>query len=323
MDLYQLECFQVVARMQHISNAAAKLHLTQPALSKIIFRVEEYVGYPLFDRVKGKIYLNESGQIFLSHLDTMFAELNNGLDQIRANARVADNSIYVASSADSILAQSSERFFATHPDVKIKYLVSTPEQIREGLLQKGLDFALTTMPPAGSGIDWIPVGEEEILLIAGDKSPLYGETEVSFAQLKDVDIMCECLGGDLRSHVDRCFAEAKIRPKIMLESTAGASMGFSIGNHRAVSFMPAHRFMQIYQIHHSGPVDEADGLFPRVIPRAIRLKDPVCTQQVGLASRTGSQFGKVTQEFYDYILSSFRKMYADAQEFVRQYFENN
>ena len=43
--------------MQHISNAAMVLHITQSALSKIINRVEDYAGMPLFDRVKGKICL--------------------------------------------------------------------------------------------------------------------------------------------------------------------------------------------------------------------------------------------------------------------------
>lgn len=46
MDLYQLECFRVVASMQHISNAAMVLHITQSALSKIINRVEDYAGMP-------------------------------------------------------------------------------------------------------------------------------------------------------------------------------------------------------------------------------------------------------------------------------------
>ncbi len=45
MDLYQLECFRVVASMQHISNAATA-HITQSALSKIINRVEDYAGMP-------------------------------------------------------------------------------------------------------------------------------------------------------------------------------------------------------------------------------------------------------------------------------------
>ena len=39
MDLYQLDCFRTVAHMEHISNAAVVLHITQPALSKIITRV--------------------------------------------------------------------------------------------------------------------------------------------------------------------------------------------------------------------------------------------------------------------------------------------
>ena len=72
MDLYQLECFRVVASMQHISNAAMVLHITQSALSKIIEPGGGLRGDAAIRPVKGKIYLNESGTIFVRSLDQMF-----------------------------------------------------------------------------------------------------------------------------------------------------------------------------------------------------------------------------------------------------------
>ena len=63
MDLYQLDCFRTVARMEHISNAAIVLHVTQPALSKIISRVEEYAGAPLFDRARNLILIDGGAQV--------------------------------------------------------------------------------------------------------------------------------------------------------------------------------------------------------------------------------------------------------------------
>ena len=54
MDLYQLDCFRTVARMEHISNAAVVLHITQPALSKIITRVEDYAGVPFLTGSRAK-----------------------------------------------------------------------------------------------------------------------------------------------------------------------------------------------------------------------------------------------------------------------------
>ena len=144
MDLYQLDCFRTVARMEHISNAAVVLHVTQPALSKIISRVEDYAGAPLFDRVKGKIRLNASGTVFLETLDDMFAMLEKAKQQVEDINTQDHNRVRLASSADSILFMLAERFFSDHPDIRIWYSVLTQKQIREGFMKNTLDFALTT-----------------------------------------------------------------------------------------------------------------------------------------------------------------------------------
>ena len=69
--LYQLQCFQAAARMQNISEAARILHVSQPSLSQTIRRLEEDLGYPLFDRRGKRIYLNENGEIMLRAIERM------------------------------------------------------------------------------------------------------------------------------------------------------------------------------------------------------------------------------------------------------------
>ena len=314
MDLYQLECYRVVASMQHISNAAMVLHITQSALSKIINRVEDYAGMPLFDRVKGKIYLNESGTIFVRSLDQMFDALNAGLTEIRSSAQFQQYQVYVASNADSLLFHVSEEFFAGHSDTNIKYSVMSPEQIRDGFQHGKLDLALTTYPLIEPGIEWEQVLEEELVLVLGPEHPLAGHKEISFAELKGVEIMCESLGGDLRTMVDRCCAKAGFHANVVLESDIGSAIGFHEGLRRAVTFMPAHRYMQIYQAIQSAK----EPPFPA--PTAARLRDPVPMRITGVARKSEYTLTAQAQELYDYVLRYFQTINIQVETFMREYF---
>lgn len=65
MELLQLQYFLVVARLEHVTEAARTLHVTQSSLSKTIQRLEEDLGVPLFDRIGRKLRLNEFGSQFL------------------------------------------------------------------------------------------------------------------------------------------------------------------------------------------------------------------------------------------------------------------
>lgn len=75
MELLQLQYFLAVARLEHMTEAARNLHVTQSSLSKTIQRLEEDLGVPLFDRVGRKLRLNESGSRFLRRTERALFEL--------------------------------------------------------------------------------------------------------------------------------------------------------------------------------------------------------------------------------------------------------
>ena len=82
MELTQLRYFKKVAKTEHITKAAEELHITQPALSRTISRLEEQVGVRLFDRNNNKIRLNSFGYVFLKRVERAFSELDDGLKEV-------------------------------------------------------------------------------------------------------------------------------------------------------------------------------------------------------------------------------------------------
>ena len=77
MELHQLNCFLEVAKLEHITQAAEQLHITQPALSKVIARLEEDLGVKLFDREGQNIRLNEYGTVVMNYARRVFNSLGD------------------------------------------------------------------------------------------------------------------------------------------------------------------------------------------------------------------------------------------------------
>ena len=65
--LRQLKVFEAVARLNGYSRAAEELHLTQPAVSTQIRKLEDHAGLPLFEQLGKKIYLTPAGSELLHH----------------------------------------------------------------------------------------------------------------------------------------------------------------------------------------------------------------------------------------------------------------
>lgn len=82
MELLHLKYFQIVAKHEHMTQAAEELCISQPSLSKVVNRLEEELGVPLFDRQGRNIRLNAFGKAFLKRVERVFRELEDGKKEI-------------------------------------------------------------------------------------------------------------------------------------------------------------------------------------------------------------------------------------------------
>lgn len=118
MDLTQLYQFITVAECQNVSQAAHKLYITQPALSRSISRLEAELEVRLFDRKSNSLVLNENGQIFLQHVSAGLDAINAGVHAVRqknTNRRIlVSNYIFLDD-----FASFCDRCLSAFPDVDL------------------------------------------------------------------------------------------------------------------------------------------------------------------------------------------------------------
>ena len=84
MEIFQLIQFQAVAELEHMTQAAQRLNLAQPALSRTIQNLENELGASLFDRSGRRMHLNENGRILLRYSRQILSSIQDAKNEIAA-----------------------------------------------------------------------------------------------------------------------------------------------------------------------------------------------------------------------------------------------
>ncbi|MCK5574566.1 MAG: LysR family transcriptional regulator, partial [Sphingomonadales bacterium] len=118
--LQQLRLFEAVARLGSVTKAAAEAHLTQPAVSIQIKRLEENAQISLFDQVGRKLYLTAAGRLMLESSRKILDEMSTLGDNIEAMRGEVAGTVRVSAvtTAQYFLPYLLGEFVRQHPRVQ-------------------------------------------------------------------------------------------------------------------------------------------------------------------------------------------------------------
>jgi DNA-binding transcriptional LysR family regulator len=174
MQLADLAAFLAVASDRSFSAAARRLNRTQPAISQAVRRVEDELGERLFDRSSRDGTLTEAGQLlhdYAQRLLGLAAEAQTAVQELQQMRRgrviVGANEAAVHS-----LLPHVERFAGQHPQVAVEVRRVPSRQIAGAILDRSIDFGILTFQPTDRGVQTIPLGGDDIVLLTSPKHPL-------------------------------------------------------------------------------------------------------------------------------------------------------
>lgn len=150
VDTQNLRAFILIAQAGSFSEAAERLHLTQPAVSKRIAQLEEQLGTPLFDRIGRTVNLTEAGKALLPHARAVELELAaaersvRDLDgEVAGNLRLATSHHIGLHRLPPVLRDFTQQFANVHIDIDFM----DSEQAYELTLRGEVELAIVTLAP--------------------------------------------------------------------------------------------------------------------------------------------------------------------------------
>ena len=189
-DLYELRAFLAVVQHGSIGKAAEKLSITQPALSRIIKRLEEDVGEPLFERHSGGMRTSIYGKALLPHAQLLHQEeslARSEIDRMRGLAKGVLR-VGVASGACAVFIHKAiGTFLEKWPGIVIEAMEGIWDEIAHALVNYQIDLVLAPEVPETEAIAeagncrW----HETINPVVGADHPLRGKSVVRMEDLLD------------------------------------------------------------------------------------------------------------------------------------------
>jgi DNA-binding transcriptional LysR family regulator len=189
VDLRHFRSFVVVAEEGHIGRAAARLFITQPALSRQIQALERELGAPLLVRTARGVALTEAGQelVVKAKLALEAAEDALAIGRLDAPRGALALGLPLAGGQDRWFALV-QAFMRRFPAVEVKPRVALTEQLQEQVLGGELDGALGFAPSRIAGLTYTHVHDEPLAVWLRAEHPLATRAQLELADLAGVRV---------------------------------------------------------------------------------------------------------------------------------------
>lgn len=290
MDWNQLEFFKITANTQNITKAAEILSISQPALSRAIVRLEEQLGFPLFDRRGKGIYLNRYGRLFLYYAEKALNDLSRGQQAVQDLLDSKQGTIYLGfihSLGISLLPNLLKKFLAEFPEVEFKLYQSNASLLLDQLINGTSDFSICMRFSSYNDLTWEPLFTENLFAALPTGHRLANYSAISLKDLAKEPFISFKKDFGMRILTDQFFTEANCIPHIVFEGDDIITVAGLVEVGLGVSLLPR--------------IDNMTGMNLVYIP----IKETICSRVIGIAYVTNRYMPPVAKNFKNYILALY------------------
>ena len=240
--LRQLKVFESVARNLSFSRAAEELHLTQPAVSTQVKKLEGHAGLPLFEQLGKKIHLTPAGVEMLHSsraIIQQFQDAEAAMTQFKGVSGGKLN-VTVISAGDYFFPRLLVEFARRHTGVSLNFGVCNRAQLLEQLTGNLTDLAIMGRPPMDADTVNEPFAPHPYVIVAGPDHPLVGRKRVPASRLASEPFVVRERGSDTRHTREEAFGERMAGLNIAMEIKSTETIKQAVMAGMGLTFLSVH-----------------------------------------------------------------------------------
>jgi DNA-binding transcriptional LysR family regulator len=233
MQLPDLASFLAVAADRSFSAAARRLHRTQPAISQAVRRIEDEVGERLFDRSSRDGTLTEAGRLLQDYAQRLLGLAGEAQTALRELQQMRRGRVIIGANEAAVhsLLPHIERFALAHPQVAIEVRRVPSRQVSAAVLDRSIDFGIITFQPGDRGVQAIPLGSDDIVLLTSPKHALAARRRVTLEEVGKQVVIAHNDPSPTRDRVLRAYERkhTSINIQVALPSLDGIKRAVEMG----------------------------------------------------------------------------------------------
>lgn len=235
--LHQLRLFLKVVETSSITKAAEALHLSQPAVSVQIKKLEEQFDIPLTEVIGRKLYITEFGEELAVSCRRMLDEAESIRHRTHAFRGQLSGSLRfsVVSTAKYVMPYFIGTFHEQHPGIDLTIDVTNKLQVIQSLEDNEVDFSMVSTLPAHMNIEKLALMENSLYLVANAQ---FRHNTMKPSQLAQFPLIFRENGSATRQAMELFLKDKQVRPSKRLEMTSNEAVKQAVIAGLGISIMP-------------------------------------------------------------------------------------
>lgn len=292
MTVKQLRAFLAVARTLNFAEASELVHLSQPALSLTIKKLEDSLGGRLLTRTTRSVALTPEGEALCERGKRLLADWDNLEEELHQRFTLQRGKVAIAampSFAASLLPLGLLAYRDHYPCINVEVHDVIAERVVDMVRKHQIEVGITFDPGSSEDLRFQPLFEDEFIAVLPADHPNAGDESIAWADLLQSDFITLQRPSRLRYLIERSLSEKELSLNVAFEAHQLITVGRMVATGLGVGAVPLLCKQQMEELGAS----------------CQKLVEPRVSRYIGIVTRRRDRLSAAAQAFVDVIFQQF------------------